>query len=403
MCFYFVALSFRFFFHNYLITFPTHVASLIKMQMFTCVCILFVLSKQTHNPASSQASSFQSDLPAANESQHFPTSDTRAKTVSEPLPHHTPSSAVSSPPSSTATNNHSAAPKDAGHHGSCASSSSELDCSQSINGVSGAPPKVSKSEDDTEDSPQTKCPSAGTEGHTENKEQYRSKPVSRGSEKQPSRDRERDRPYSDYSRNKERHYRDRSKVRESDGDRHWYSRDYRDHHRSHKDRLIPHERNYREWDAERRWHSRDHDRSYRRSYYYTHYHRHSDVDYERRGYNYTHREESQSHWRWQQDRQEYRGMKEKRGAWDRDSYYSKGRSSSPEKSKSKGSSPRASQSTFYMSPKREDERIADSPRKERDDSSEGHRSRKHKKSKKKKSKDKDRHHKSGQVLLFLVS
>ncbi|KAM6897779.1 ubiquitin carboxyl-terminal hydrolase 42 isoform 2-T2 [Xenentodon cancila] len=357
-------------------------------------------NKQIHSTASSQPTSIQNILPAANESHCFLISDIRAKTVSEPLPHQTPSSAVSSLPLATTTKTHSAASNEvasSGHDGS-----SQPDCSPSINGMSGAPAKVGKNDEEAKDSPLTKCSSAGTEGDTENKEQCQSKPISKANERQSSRDRERDRLNSDYSRNRERHYRDRSKVQESDGDRHWYRRDYRDHHRSYKDRLPPHERNYREWEPDRRWqrtvqHSRDHDRSSRRSYYYSHYHQRSDVDYERRGYNCSHHEESQSHWRWQQDSRESRGMKDKRYTWDRDYYYSKERSSSPEKYKSKGSPSLACLSSFDLAPKREDQRTAESLRKERDDSSEEHRSKKHKKSKKKKSKDKDRHHKRAQI------
>ncbi|XP_061564068.1 ubiquitin carboxyl-terminal hydrolase 42 isoform X2 [Cololabis saira] len=355
-------------------------------------------NKQIHSPASSQPGSFQNVLPAATESHCFPISDIRAKTVSEPLPHHAPSSAVGSPALAT-TKTHSAASNEVaspGHHGSFAPLSSQPDCSQSINGMSGAPATVSKSDDEAKESLLTKCLSAGTEEETANKEQCQSKPISKGNERQSSRDRERDRLNSDYSRNRESHYRDRSKVREGDGDRHWYRRDYRDHHHSYK------ERNYREWEPERRWqrtvhHSRDRDRSSRRSYNYSHYHQRSDVDYERRGYNYSHHEEPQSHWRWQQDSRESRGMKDKRYTWDRDYYYSKERSSSPEKSKSKGSPPQASLSSYDMAPKREDQRTADSLRNERDYSSEEHCSKKHKKSKKKKSKDKERHHKKARM------
>ncbi|XP_035525816.1 ubiquitin carboxyl-terminal hydrolase 42 [Morone saxatilis] len=240
-------------------------------------------SKEAHNSASSQASCSQSIHPAASESQQLSTPDTRAKTVSEPLPQHTASSAVSSPPSATATKTHSVTCRESAsssaHHGNInAALSTPPDCSQSTNGASAAPQKDSRGGDEATDLPQTSGPSAGTERRTDTKEQHLSKPSSRGSEKQSSRDRERDRLCSDWSRDREKHYRDRSQERESDGDRHRYRRDYRDHrhHRSYRDRLSPHSRSYRDWEPERRWeralpHPRERDRD-RCSNHYHHPH-----------------------------------------------------------------------------------------------------------------------------------
>lgn len=375
-------------------------------------------SKEAHNSASSQASSSQSIHPAANESQHLSTLDTRAKTVSDPLPQPTASSAVSSPPSATATKTHSvtsreSASSSAHHSNITAALSTPPDCSQSTSGASAAPQKVSRGGDEAMNIPQTSGPSAGTEGRTDSKEQHQSKPSSRGNEGQSSRDRERDRYYSDSSRDRERHYRDRSQERESDGGRHRYRRDHRDHryHRSYRDRLPPHDRSYRDWESERRWertvhHPRERDRD-RCSNHYHHYHQYRSRDYwdrERRAQEHPYREESRSRWRLQEDSRESRVMKDKSNGRERDYYSSKEETSSPatvpeNSTKSKGSPPRARLSMSESAPNREDQnhkRTGDPQSKERDESSEAHRSKKHKKSKKKKkSKDKDRHCDSG--------
>ncbi|XP_039990832.1 ubiquitin carboxyl-terminal hydrolase 42 isoform X2 [Xiphias gladius] len=375
-------------------------------------------SKEACNSASSQASSSQSIHPAASESQHLSIPHTRAKTVSEPLPQHTASSAVSTPPTAIATKTHSVASGEfassSAHHGNPAALSTLPDCSQSTSGASAAPLKVSISGDEAKDLPQTNGPSAGTEGRTDAKEQHQSKPSSRGNERQSSRDRERDRQHSDWSRDRERHYRDRSQERESDSDRHWYRRDYRDHrhhHRSYRDRLPPHDRYYRDWDSERRYertvhHPRERDRD-RCSHHYHHYHHHrsrEDWDCERRGHGYSYREEPHSRWRSQQESRESRLMKDKSNGRERNYYPSKEETSVPAtvretSSKSKCSPPRAPLSMSGSAPNREDpnyKRTADNLSKERDDSPEARHSKKHKKSKKKKkSKDKDRHRESG--------
>ncbi|XP_044034881.1 ubiquitin carboxyl-terminal hydrolase 42 [Siniperca chuatsi] len=368
-------------------------------------------SKEAHTSASSHASSSQSIHPAASESQHLSTPDTRAKTVSEPLPQHTASSAVSSPPSATATKTHSVTSRESASS-SPAALSTLPDCSQSTNGASAAPQKVSRSGDETIDLPQTSGPSAATEGRTDAKEQHQTKPSSRSNEGQSSRDRERDRLYSDSSRDRERHYRDRSQERESDGDRHRYRRDYHDyrHHRSYRDRLPPHDRNYRDWESERHWErthhprGRDRDRCSHHYHYYHHHRSRENSDRGRRGHCYPYREESHSRSRWQDESRESRVVKDKSNGRERDYYSSKEENSSPAivpetSTKSKGSPPRARLSTFESAPNREDQnhkRTADPLSKERDDSSEARRSRKHKKSKKKKkSKDKERHRESG--------
>lgn len=375
-------------------------------------------SKEVHNSASSQATSSQSVHPAASESQHLSTPDTRAKTASEPLPQHTAPSAVSSPPSATATKTHSVPSQESAssstNHGNIDAALPTLpDCSQSTNGTCAAPQKVSGSEDEARDLPPTSGPSAATEERTDAKEQHQSKPSSRGNEGQSSRDRERDRLYSDWSRDRERHYRDRSRERDSDGDRHRYRRDYRDHHHRHsyRDRLPPHDRSYGSWESERRWertvhHPRERDRD-RCSHHYHHYHHHrsrEDWDRERRGHRHPYREQSHNRWRWQEESRESRSTKDKSNCRERDYYPSKEETSAPvtvteNSTKSKGSPSQPRLSTLESAPNREDQnhkRTVDPLSKERDDSSEAHRSKKHKKSKKKKkSKDKDRHRESG--------
>nr|XP_046234180.1 ubiquitin carboxyl-terminal hydrolase 42 [Scatophagus argus]XP_046234181.1 ubiquitin carboxyl-terminal hydrolase 42 [Scatophagus argus] len=372
--------------------------------------------KEAQNSASPQASSSQSIHPAASESQEISAPDSRAITVSEPLPQHTTSPAVSSPPSATASKTPSVTSKEtassSAHHGNINVALCTPSDSQSTNGPAAAQ-NVSRGGDGAVDLPHTSSLSAGTEGRTDDKEQYQSKPSSRSNEGQSSRDRERDRVYSEWTRDKERHYRDRSQERESDGDRHRYRRDYRDHysHRSYRDRLLPHDRSYRDWESERRrertiHHPRERDRD-RCSHHYHHYHHHrsrEDWSRERRGHGYPYREDSHSRWRWKEDSRESRVMKDKSNGRGRDYYPSKEENSSPATgpemaTKSKGSPPQARLSVYELDSNRDDQnhkRAADPLSKERDDSSETRHSKKHKKSKKKKkSKDKDRHRESG--------
>uniref|UniRef100_A0A3Q4HXS1 Ubiquitin carboxyl-terminal hydrolase n=1 Tax=Neolamprologus brichardi TaxID=32507 RepID=A0A3Q4HXS1_NEOBR len=122
-----------------------------------------------------------------------------------------------------------------------------------------------------------------------------------------------------------------------------------------------------------------------------------DIDHERRGYGYSHREESRGSRRWLQDSRDSWAMKDKSNGKERENYSSKegnfSPSTAPETNKFKGSPPRARLS----SPDKEDQnRKRRTLSKDRDDSSEARHTKKHKKSKKKKkSKDKDRHRESG--------
>ncbi|KAM4715717.1 ubiquitin carboxyl-terminal hydrolase 42 [Anableps anableps] len=356
-------------------------------------------NKEVLDSASSQTSSAENINPAANESEALPVAaDERAKMLSEPLSHHTSSSAVSSSPSTSKT--HSVASRD------LSTLSSEPVWCQSANGISTAAQNVRKIEEEVKNSSLTNGASARIDSNTENKGQSQSKPGSRGHERQSSHDGERGRLYSDYSRDRERHYRDRSAPRESHSDRHRQRRDYRDHRRTYRDRFPPPERSYKDWDFDRRkervgLHSLEHDRD-RRAYHYSHYHHRFDESHERRGY--PHLQESYSHWRWQKDGRESWAMKDKRNGWDRDCYQSKKWSSSPAPTalESNKSSPSDHLCNFNSTHKRDDQsekRPVAHPRKERDDSSEVHRSKKRKKSKKKKkSKDKDRHQESSSDL-----
>lgn len=371
-------------------------------------------SKEEHNSASSQASCSLSIHPAASESQHLSTPDTRAKTLSEPLPQHTVFCAVSSPPSATATKTHSVASKESAsssaHHGKLVALSPPLESSQSPGGASSVPQKVTIGGDEVKDLPQINGPSAGTEGHSDAKEQHQSKPSSRGNERRYSRDGERDRLNSAWSRDRERHYRDRSRERESDGDRHRYRRDSHDYHhyRSNRDHLPPYNHN-RDCESERyrertMHHPRERDRDRCSNHYHHYHHRYrEDSDRERRGHGYTYREESHCRKRRQQDSCESRIIKDKSSSRERESYPSKGGTSLPAtvletSSKSRGN-PLAPLSMSGSAPNKEDQnqkRTSDNRSKERDNSSEVSHAKKHKKSKKKKkSKDKERHRESG--------
>ncbi|XP_053197174.1 ubiquitin carboxyl-terminal hydrolase 42 [Scomber japonicus] len=373
-------------------------------------------SKEIHTCATAQANSAQSIQPAASESQHLSTPDTRAKTVSDPAPQHTAPSAVSSPPTATTTDTLPVASREpassSAHHGNPAALSNPSDGSTRI--CAAAPQKDNISGDEAKDPPQTNSPSAGTEGRTDAKEQHQSNPSSRGSERQSSRERERDRLYSsDWSKERDRHYRDRSQERDNDGDRYRYRREYRDynHHRSYRDRLPTHDRSYKDWEPERRWertvhHPRERDRD-RCSNHYHHHHQQryrDDRNRERRGYGYPYREESHSRSRWQQDSRDSRTTKDKSNGRERDYHSAKEETSSPStmpetSTKSKGSPPGAPLSTSGSASNREDQnhkRTSVPLSKDRDDSSEARHAKKHKKSKKKKkSKDKDRHRESG--------
>ncbi|XP_041671689.1 ubiquitin carboxyl-terminal hydrolase 42 [Cheilinus undulatus] len=367
-------------------------------------------SKEAHNSAS-QASSSQSSHSAASESQHLSNPDTRAKAVSETPPQQPPSSTASSPSSATATKTHSVTSAESGffshHNGNFnAALSTPSDCSQSTNGPSTAPIKVSRDGDEVLNRPQMNGLPTGTDGRTDAKEQHQYKPSFRGNEGQSFRDRERDRLYSDWSRDRERHYRDRSTERESDSDRHRYRRDYKDHyHRSYRDRFPPHDRYYRDWESERRWeryphHPRERDRD-RCSNHYHRYRSREDWERGRRGHGYPYRDESNGRRRWQEENRESRSVKDKNSNRERDLNPPKDRDTASsatvtETSKSKNSPPKAHFSSFESAQNKGDHTHKRSWSKEREGSSEAHRSKKHKKSKKKKkSKDKDRHRESG--------
>ncbi|KAM9426772.1 ubiquitin carboxyl-terminal hydrolase 42 isoform 2-T2 [Pholidichthys leucotaenia] len=370
------------------------------------------LNKDAHDPASSQDSSSQNINSAANEDQLISTPGTRAKTLSEPLPHRKEFFPGSLSPSATATKDHSDSSKESaassGRHGIPAALSPQPDCSQSTSGPPATPQNVSIAKDETKDIPQISGPSAAFEGRKDTKEQHQFKPSYRSTERQSSRDREKDRFCSDYSRDGERHYRDRSRERESDTDRHRHRRDYRDHsHHSFRDRLPPPGRHYRDWDTDRRWdrnyqHPRDRDRDRcSNHYHFYHYQGRYEVGRERRGYGYSHRGEFSGR-RWLQESRGYWGMKDRRNGRDRNYYPSKERTSSPagvhEINRTKGSPPRAHHSSFESAPNKEDQnkQTADHLSEERDDGTDARHSKKHKKSKKKKkSKDKDRHRESG--------
>ncbi|XP_068161181.1 ubiquitin carboxyl-terminal hydrolase 42 isoform X2 [Antennarius striatus] len=367
-------------------------------------------NKEDHTSATSQAATSQSIHPAARDSQHLSAPDSRAKAEPIPLPYYTASSAVSSSPSAPVTKVHSVTSTQSSTSSSCngdiiVALSTPLEHSQNTNETSAAPPKISTGGEESTDLQQPNHLSEGTEGCTDAKEQHQVKPSSRCNEGQSSRDR----LYSDSSRDRARHNRDRSPERESDYDRHRYRRDYRDHrcHRSHRDRFSHNNRYSRDWEFQRRrdWnfhHSRERDRD-RSSHHYRHYHHprpREDWGREQRGHGYNYHDESHSHWRWKEDSRESRMIKEKCNGRDRDYYSSKEENSSPAAvSETFSKFTQARSSTLEQAADGEDQNHTRTSRplsKEREDSSDIYRSKKHKKSKKKKkSKDKDRYHDSG--------
>lgn len=354
--------------------------------------IFYFFSKEAHSSAASLNSSQTTSL-AASESQHPSLPDIRATATSKPQHEHAAASAGSSPPSDAATKNHSDTCNDStsssAHHGNNnVALSTPPDCPQSINGAPAALQKASRGEDEAGLVPQTSGPSAGTEGCTDSKESHRSQNCSRSSDGQSSRDRDRDRVYSDRSRDRDRHYRGRSQEHASNGDRQWYRRDHRDQHypRSYRDR-SPQSRSYRDWESDRHRertfnNPRDCDRDR---------HRHCSRDdwgREWRGHGHPYHEGSHRRWKRKEEHRDSSVMKAK--SKERNCYQSK-ETSSPARTKSKGSSPRFS--TSRSASNRKDQNHFS---KEIDNSPEGPPSKKHKKSKKKKSsKDKDRHCDSG--------
>lgn len=284
-----------------------------------------------------------------------------------------------------------------GHHDSVSVTLPSLaDCSQSKNSTSGVLQNVGGGGgDDAKDVPQSSEPCATTEARTDcSKEPSHSKVCAGKNEGQTFQDRERDRAYSDWSRDKQRHYRDRNRSpeRKSDSERHRYRRDYRDnhYHRSYRDR-SPHSHTHRDWDSERHRERISHthrDRHHERSHH-SHYHRsRDDWGRDRRGHCYNYEDEAYDHWKRKEERRDFPAVKDKSNGRD----YSRERTSSsglvPELSTSAKDSPsRDRPSTSGPITNGEDHRY-----KEKYTSPESHRSKKHKKSKKKKkSKDKDRH------------
>nr|XP_057918419.1 ubiquitin carboxyl-terminal hydrolase 42 isoform X2 [Doryrhamphus excisus] len=308
---------------------------------------------------------------AASETQHI-----RATGASDPTSQQTaPSPPVVTNKSGSSASNESAS-------ASPAALPTSSDSSLSTSGVSAALQKVNIRADEDKNVPLTNGTSGPTEGRANVKEQQsQSSPTSKGNDRRPSRERGRDKLYSsDWSRDRERHYRDRSQERDS----HRYRRDYRDfHHRTYRDQ----DHYYRDWESERRWertshHPRERDRD-RGAHHYHYYHRtREDRGYERRGYGQYNREESYGRWKRQQESREYRGAKN--DGKDRDYYLSSATTSESYKSRS---------SPHRYTP------VWDDPNYNRSGhsvSSEEQHAKKHKKSKKKKkSKDKERYRDSG--------
>lgn len=228
------------------------------------------------------------------------------------------------------------------------------------------------------------------------KEQYQHSKTSSRSNHERASSRERDR---------DRYYRERSTERESDGDRYRSRRDYREPHRSYRDRAPVYDRSYRDADSDWRWerhyHPRERDRDRcAHHYHHSHYRYHWDRD-RRHGYGYrdnSYRDDSYNRWKWHESR-DFRSLKNKSNGKSRDYYSSKGDNSFPVNDsdgfiRSKGSPTKAPVSgSVYNRDEQSCKRPCIPTAKERDSSSDGGHSKKHKKSKKKKSKE--RHHDSG--------
>lgn len=309
------------------------------------------------------------------------------------------SSAACSSPSATVTpvpSNPCGETSSSGHQGSVTVTlSTLLDCSQSRNGASGVPQNASAGGDEAKDIPQSSGPCATTEGRTDSsKEPPHSKFCAGKNEGQCFRDRERDRAYPDWSRDKQRHYRDRNRSpeRKGDAERHRYRRDYRDqhYHRSYRDR-SPHAHSHRDWDSERRRERTSQhthrDRHHERSHH-SHYHRsRDDWGRDRRGHCYDYEDEAHDHWKRKEERRDSLAAKDKSNGRDRDCVASSSALATETSTAAKDSPSRDRPSASGPIANGEDYRY-----REKYASPESHRSKKHKKSKKKKkSKDKDRH------------
>ncbi|KAM9838110.1 uncharacterized protein usp42 [Aulostomus maculatus] len=338
-----------------------------------------------------QACSSHSIHSASNETQLNSSPDRRATT--DPQPQHTASSAVSSPPAPTATKTHPVTTTESGsspaHHSDTAALPTLPEHSQSTPGANAAPQKFSSSKDEDKDLPQTNGSSVRTDGRTDV-----SNPSSRGSERRSWREKERDRRHSsDWSRDRESHYRDRSQERDSDSDRHRCRREYRDpfyHHRSYRDRVPPQDYYYKDWEAERRrertsYHPREYDRDRCSHHYHLYHHHHrsrEDRDLVRRGHAYSYREESHSRWRCQQETRDSQRIKDMSHIKEREYHPSKDSSlpsAMPESTTKSKDSPSLTSTTV---PNRDHARTHLS--REKDESSQSRHNKRHKKSKKKK-------------------
>ncbi|XP_053703602.1 ubiquitin carboxyl-terminal hydrolase 42 [Synchiropus splendidus] len=339
--------------------------------------------------------------PPADKSQCVFAPDARAKTLSEFLPQQTASSAGSSPNTATATLTQSVSSGDPESNGRGSAAPAASCGSSQTNGPSAAPRKMVNGRGEAKDPQQACASSAESDRRADAKEQLQSS--SRDEDRRCSRERERNARYtSDWSRDRDRHYRDRSRERDSDGDRYRHRREDRNyHHRSYRDHYTSRDRYYRDFEPERRWdrtphHPRELDRD-RCSHHYHYYHHHSrsreEWERERRWYGSSSRESS---WRWQQNGHESRGVKDKSNGRERGHYSSKEETTSTA-AKSRCSPPHASSAAMDSAANGDSNHRRSKVLlgKEREDSPEGHRSRKHKKSKKKKSKDRDRRQESG--------
>ncbi|XP_077359185.1 ubiquitin carboxyl-terminal hydrolase 42-like isoform X1 [Festucalex cinctus] len=307
----------------------------------------------------SQASS------AASESQQI-TPDLRAACVSDAPPQQTACDAAAASTNKT----HSSASSES----ASVSPATSPDSSFAAAGARAPLSKVPVRADEVADVPLTNGSSAAADV----KKQLQPAPPPRAYERKSSRERCRDRPYSsDWSRDRDRHYRDRS--HEWDSNR--YKRDYRDHHYQRNRSCRDPDYYYRDWDSERHWertgnHPRERDRDRCSHHYHFYYHRSREGRYyQSRSYGHSYRNDSPGRWRWQQDGRDVRGTRD--DGRERD-----------------------------HQPKRETNRSAYRPappgaedqnhrRSGRSVTPEERHSRKHKKSKKKKNKDKERYRDHG--------
>ncbi|XP_061519956.1 LOW QUALITY PROTEIN: ubiquitin carboxyl-terminal hydrolase 42 [Phycodurus eques] len=316
----------------------------------------------------SQASSVQRVQPAASESQHI-APDVRATRLSDPPPQQAAceAAAASATPSESASISPAALP-------------ASPDPCHSTSGTCAVLPKVPVPTDEVKDVPLTSGSSAAaSEGRADVKEQLQAGPASRGYERRSSRERGRHRVYSsDWSRDRDGYFRDRSQERDTNR----YRRNYRDHHYHHRSYRDP-DYYYRDWESERHWdrtvhhpRERDRDRCSHHYHFYDHQRSREERDYERRSYGHR---QSHGRWRRQQDGREFRGMRD--DGREGDSYPCK--------------DAWASSTTRSRSPHRNAFPLSEERYRRRSGRSEERHNKRNKKSKKKKSKDKERYRESG--------